>query len=151
MISLLFNLGMYVAACVAADFFRRGKIRSVSGSATFQRRRWRGLAAERGLVETGAPGELTGTWRGLTVVLDTHFTPGPQLVLGLRVLGLLDPFRAATALQDQRHFEAWAHRVVDGELQLQVPFQGSTLQPAELEAWLDAVRATAPETQSAYR
>lgn len=150
MLSLLFNVGVYGSAIFAADLLRR-KATCFASSATFQRLRWRRFATERDLVATGVPGEYTGTWQGLTVVLDTRFVPGRQLVLGLRVLGLFTPSCAADALRTHPRFGAWRTRVEDGELRLDVSFRGSALQPADLEAWLDAVRATCTTEGSAYR
>ena len=148
-LSLLFNVGVYGSALVAGDLLRRAT--SYSCSATFQRMRWRRFAAERSLECTGIPGEFTGIWQDLAVVLDTRFVHGHQLVLGLRVLGLPAPEDTLRALRTEKRFAAWRSCVADGELQLQVRFRGSRLTPADLESWLDAVRTTTPTRDSVYR
>lgn len=120
-------------------------------TAAFQRVRWRKLAVSHGLVATGAPGEFTGNWGDVTIVLGTHFAPAKKLLLELRALGLMDPAAISSALCTERRFAGWQHEVVDGELRAHVPFRGNSLHADDLDAWLALVHKTAHPQGSVYR
>lgn len=142
--------GIWLAMHVLAYVFRR-RLVPYQLTATFQRSRWRTLAAAHGLVATGTPGEFTGMWGGVTIVLGTHFAPAKQLLLDLRALGLMDPSATSNALCTQPRFARWRHEVVDGELRVHVPFRGNSLEGGDVDAWLAAVRTVSRYQGSVYR
>ncbi len=145
-----FAYAVYLVLFAVSYAFRR-RIVPYQHTATFQRSRWRKLAKAHGLVATGAPGEFTGTWNDVTVVLGTHFAPAKQLLLELRALGLMQPATIADALCTEVRFADWHHEVVDGELRVHVPFRGSSLDADDLDAWLAVVHQSAQRQGSAYR
>lgn len=142
--------GILLAMHVLAYVFRR-RIVPYQLTATFQRSRWATLAAMHGLVATGAPGEFTGKWGGVTIVLDTRFTPAKRLFLQLRALGLRDPAAISNALCTQPRLAQWRHEVVDGELRVRVPFRGNSLEGGDVDRWLAAVRTVSSFEATVYR
>ena len=145
-----FGYGVLIAMHVLAYVLRR-RVTPYHCTATFQRARWRKVAKAHGLVTTGTPGEFTGIWGDVTIVLGTQFAPAKRLLLELRALGLLEPAKVADALCTDIRFTTWRHEVVDGELRVHVPFRGNSLHAEDLDAWLASVRAATHPAGSVYR
>ena len=120
-------------------------------SATYQRSRWRRLALAQGLITTGVPGELTGTWGSVTLVLGAQFVPAKPLHLELRALGLADPCAALAAAHLDPRFDDWHHEVVEGELRARAPLHGSRLGVDDVDHWIVVVGGACSACEGTYR